>query len=80
MSTGSFLVVQWVKYLALSLLWYRFDPWPRNFQQKKKKKKKNLDYNINRKRKDTCNKNLKKNKKKKKVYNNYKTLVVYFLT
>ena len=48
---GSSLVVQWVKYLALSfqwpqlLLWHGFDPWLGNFhmpwaQAKKKKKKK----------------------------------------
>ena len=48
----SSLVVQWVKYLVLSLqqlrllLWYRSNPWPRNFHvllamAKKKKKKKN---------------------------------------
>ena len=27
----SSLVTQWVKELALSLLWRGFDPWPRNF-------------------------------------------------
>ena len=42
---GSPLVAQWVKDLALSLLWYGFDPWPGNFLMlwawpKKKKKKK----------------------------------------
>ena len=41
----SSLVAQWVKDLALSLLWCQFDPW--NFhrlqvQPKKKKKKKEL--------------------------------------
>ena len=36
-SSKSSLVAQWVKDLALSLqqleslLWHRFDPWPRNF-------------------------------------------------
>ena len=25
------LLAQWVKDLVLSLLWFRFDPWPRNF-------------------------------------------------
>ena len=39
----SFFVAQWVKDLALSLLWQEFDPWPGNFQmpwgQPKKKKK-----------------------------------------
>ena len=25
-----FPVAQWVKDLALQLLWHRFDPWPRN--------------------------------------------------
>ena len=39
----SSLVAQWVKGLALSLLWHRFYPEPRNFQmlqaQLKKKKK-----------------------------------------
>ena len=29
---GSSLVVQWVKDLALSLLWPGFNPWPGNFQ------------------------------------------------
>ena len=24
-------MAQWVRDLALSLLWLRFDPWPRNF-------------------------------------------------
>ena len=28
---GSSLVAQQVKALALSLLWYEFDPWPGNF-------------------------------------------------
>ena len=28
----SSLVAQWVKDQALSLLWNRFDPWPRNFR------------------------------------------------
>ena len=28
----SSLVAQWVKDPALSLLWLRFDPWPRNFR------------------------------------------------
>ena len=28
---GSALVAQWVKDLALSLLWQGSDPWPRNF-------------------------------------------------
>ena len=36
-------MAQWVKDLALSLLWQEFDPWPGNFQmpwgQPKKKKK-----------------------------------------
>ena len=27
----SFLVAQWVKDLALSLMWCWFDPWPGNF-------------------------------------------------
>ena len=54
--TGSSLVVQWVKDLALSLqklgllLWHRFDSLPRNFRhnqikkkkQKKEKKKKTI--------------------------------------
>ena len=45
---GSSLVAQWVKELALSLLWLGFDPWLRNFcvlqawQKKKKKKKDSL--------------------------------------
>ena len=39
----SSLVAQWVKDLALALLWHRFDPWLRSFwmpqvQPKKKKK------------------------------------------
>ena len=38
-------MVQWVKDLALSLLWHGFHPWPWNFhmpqeQPKKKKRKK----------------------------------------
>ena len=28
----SFMVAQWVKVLALSLLWYKSNPWPQNFQ------------------------------------------------
>ena len=42
-SNGSSLVTQWAKDLALSLLWYGFDPWPRNFRmswvQKNKQQK-----------------------------------------
>jgi len=39
-------VAQWVKGLALLLLWHRLNPWPRNFHipwmqpQKKKKERK----------------------------------------
>ena len=39
-------MAQWVKDLALalqrlgSLLWYRLDPWPRNFHMQEGKKKK----------------------------------------
>ena len=43
------LMVQWVKYLALSLLWHRFDPWPQEIPyaivcppQKKRLKKKDM--------------------------------------
>lgn len=33
----SFLVVQWIKYLVLSLMWFRSDTWSRNFCVSKKK-------------------------------------------
>ena len=32
-------MAQWVKDLALSLLWHRSDPWPGNFHKEKKKRK-----------------------------------------
>ena len=40
--SGSSPVAQQVKDLVLSLLWCRFDPWPRNFCKPKGKKKKDF--------------------------------------
>ena len=46
MESREFPVAEWVKDLALplqwlrSLLWYGFDPWPRNIKKKKEKEKK----------------------------------------
>ena len=34
-------MIQWVKDLALSLLWHRFDPWPGNFHVPQAEPKKN---------------------------------------
>ena len=53
--SGSSLVAYWVRDLALSLLWSRFNPWPRNFRlprvwpkrkKKKKERKKKRGLNI----------------------------------
>jgi len=41
---GSSLVVQWVKagtFLALSLLWHGFNPWPGNFHMVRMRQRKN---------------------------------------
>ena len=43
-------MAQWVKDLILSLLWYKSDPWPRNFCLRqvwpKKKKIKNSSFEL----------------------------------
>ena len=44
---GSSLVAQQVKDLALSLLWLRFNLWPRNFHRQRQEKKKKKDKCVN---------------------------------
>ena len=39
---GTLLVAQWIKDLALSLLWLRFNPWPGNFFMLQARPKKNI--------------------------------------
>ena len=43
----SSLVAQWVKDLALSLLWCWFDPWPRKFCKLRVRQKKKRNENRN---------------------------------
>ena len=45
-SIASSLVAQWVKDLALSLLWCEFDPWSRNFCMWQAQPKKERERNI----------------------------------
>ena len=40
------LVAQWVKDSALLLLWYRFDPWPRNFHMMQVWQNKQINKNL----------------------------------